>query len=242
MKPRRPDDREGCEAIGSIVATRIEVAFPGLGLPGSAPKIAAKIGRFATILALWGTKINLTADPTDHDETTFHVLDSLAPAWLAAMHPETPLGRSFGKGRRMLDVGSGAGFPGLILAAVTGIDTVLVESRRKRANFLRAAAATMGLPRVTVIHSWATPADIPSGFDLITARAVGRHREFFELAAAALKPGGIAMLYLSMEQPIDGEAALACGLVELPCMQYEVSRGEDTLRRVLGLWLKATSA
>ncbi|MHB8384497.1 MAG: 16S rRNA (guanine(527)-N(7))-methyltransferase RsmG [Candidatus Binataceae bacterium] len=239
MKHRRPQDQEECEAIGSILSTRVEVALTNRGLPNGA-KIAAKIGRFASVLALWGQTINLTSDPTDFDEVTFHVMDSLAPAWHAVSHPESPLGRSLKKGRRMMDVGSGAGFPGLILAAATGIETVLLESRRKRASFLKVAAGTMGLPRVSVIQSWTASAGAAGEFDLVTARAVGQHREFFELAAAALKPGGIAMLYLSMGQAINAEDAIAAGLIELPCVQYELSHGEDKVTRVLGFWRKET--
>ncbi|MGC1678251.1 MAG: RsmG family class I SAM-dependent methyltransferase [Candidatus Binataceae bacterium] len=238
MKRRRPEQREECEAVGSIVSTRMEIALPELGLPNSAKKIAAKIGRFATLLALWGQTINLTSDPTDFDETTFHVMDSLAPAWLAATNLDSALARSLKKEHRLMDVGSGAGFPGLILAAVTGIETVLLESRRKRASFLKVAATTMGLPRVSIVQSRATPCNTPTGLDLVTARAVGNHREFFELAAAALKPGGIAMLYLSFGQAIDAEAASAAGLIELPGATYEIYRGEDKQLRRLGFWLK----
>ncbi|HVA81136.1 MAG TPA: 16S rRNA (guanine(527)-N(7))-methyltransferase RsmG [Candidatus Binataceae bacterium] len=238
MKHRRPEGRDEAEAIGNLVGKLLEDAFVNLGLRGSGPGFASKIGSFATLLALWGRKTNLTADPSDPDEITFHVMDSLAPVWIAGMHPETALGRSLGKGRRMLDVGSGAGFPGLILAAATGIDTVLLESRRKRANFLDAAASAMDLPKVTIIQTRATPQNVPTGFDLVTVRAVGRPREFFELAAAALKPGGVAMVYLSVGQPVDKAFAEASGLVELPFAQYVIARGKGKINRELGLWLK----
>ncbi len=226
-----------CDDIGEIVANELEESFPYLGLPDSTKRALPKIRKFATLLALWGQTTNLTAHPTDPNEIIFHVMDSLAPVALAIREPASTLGRSLRKGRRLLDFGSGAGFPGLIIATAVGIETVLLESRRKRASFLAVAASTLGLKYVSVTQSFKEPNSDSDRFDIVTARAVGKHREFFHLAAQALKPGGIAMLFLNIGQAVEADAGRA-GLVELPAAVYDISRGDEKIRRVLGIWLK----
>ncbi|MGH7778380.1 MAG: 16S rRNA (guanine(527)-N(7))-methyltransferase RsmG [Candidatus Binataceae bacterium] len=203
-----------------------------------AAALPEKVGIFAKHLSRWGRKSNLTASPNDPAEILFHVMDSMAPVWIAAKQPQSALGRVFGGECRLMDIGSGAGFPGLILAAATGAETTLVESRRKRANFLDTAAAAMGLSNVTIVQTRVTSENVPTGFDLVTIRAISVSPEFFELASIALKPGGVAVAYLSGRQEFDGEAAAESSLVQLLSPHYDLSRGGVKVSRALGLWLK----
>ncbi len=238
MKRRPPNDTDAA-AIGEVVRNRLERTLRAARLDDVAISLPQKVGTFAYHLALWGQKINLTASPTDPDEILFHVMDSLAPLWIAEAQPDSVLGHVLSEGRRLMDVGSGAGFPGLILAATTGLETVLIEARRKRVSFLETAAAAMDLPNVRIVHTRGTPTGIlVGGFDLITIRAVGVIPEFFELAQMALRPGGIALAYLSAAQEINNDAASAAGLTELLSPRYELSRGGEKIARALALWLK----
>jgi 16S rRNA (guanine527-N7)-methyltransferase len=226
------------EAIGEAVRLRLERVLHDGDLNTPVASFSAKMATFATHLALWGQKINLTAAPTDPDEILFHVMDSLAPVWIAAKQTDSILARALAPGRRLIDFGSGAGFPGLILAAAMQVETTLVESRRKRASFLEAASAAMGLFDVIVVQSRMTPANVSRGFDLVTVRAVGISPEFFAIASAALRPGGVAIAYLSAGQEVDREVAVSAGLAELISARYDISRGDERVARTLALWLK----
>jgi 16S rRNA (guanine527-N7)-methyltransferase len=97
--------------------------------------------------------------------------------------------------RRIADLGSGAGLPGLVLAAAqpeAGVD--LIESLDRKCEFLRDAIERMGLDNVTVVcersEDWASAAGRES-YDVVTARAVGRLATLAELASPLLRDGGV---------------------------------------------------
>ena len=181
--------------------------------------------QFAKALHLWGVRTNLTAHPEDPVEVAFHVVDSLAPLTLN-LSP-TPLCA----GARVLDLGSGAGFPGLILAAANTGDFTLAEVRRKRATFLSMAAAAMGLTNVKVRASRLSAETIDARFDAITARAVGEAG--LEIIARALAPQGCAILWLGPEQMISVDRFHVAGLCDLARHDYVVHRGAKAVRRSL---------
>ena len=184
-----------------------------------------RIARFTEALGVWGARTNLTAHPEDPVEVAFHVIDSLAPLFV------TPPLNLFGPQTRVLDLGSGAGYPGLILAAASDAEFILIESRRKRASFLSASATEMGLTNVTVICRRATPATVGEDFDVLTSRAVGEAS--IEIAAKALRPGGVALLWASPEQQIAAGLFRAAGLSEPIRHEYVVRRGSAVARRSL---------
>jgi len=157
-----------------------------------------QLERFAVELALWGTKFNLTAAPDDPAAIAFHIADSLMPIMVAAGEPSSLLASAFRTGNRVLDLGSGAGFPGLILAAATDAEFVLTESRRRRASFLRAAAVAMKLDNVQ-IDSRHRDSFTPE-FEVVTARAFAQPTVFYVTAATAIKPDGLTILYASVRQ------------------------------------------
>ena len=195
---------DGPDEIGAATRALVETylgSYPNFDGPGG---FLRRIKIFATELARWGAKFNLTAAPRDPAELAFHLLDSLMPLLLAADEPGSPLAQSFAQGKRILDLGSGAGFPGLILASVSQAKFLLVESRRKRASFLTTVSGAMGLGNVEVDSKYRrvfTPE-----FDTVMARAFARPAEFYEVAATALKPGGVAVLYASERQRGEIEA------------------------------------
>jgi 16S rRNA (guanine527-N7)-methyltransferase len=155
----------------------------GLELDESA---RAEIDGHVRLLLAWTTAINLTAIREPAAVATGHVVDSLsAVAWLRARGAE-----------RILDLGSGGGYPGQpIAAALPGAHVTLLEPIAKKARFLRAAVAATGLDgRVTVIadRAEALAAD-PAGrgtWSVVTARAVASTADLVELAFPFLAPGG----------------------------------------------------
>jgi len=216
------------KAIGAEVRARLERTLVGPSSAPLAPRFLDRMQTLAELLALWGARTNLTARPSDPVKTAFHILDSLAPVLIAARPDGTAipkmLGEKLGKGRHILDLGSGAGFPGLVLAAASEAHFTLSESRRKRASFLTVAVAEMGLENAVVESARAEGEDIARDYDAMTARAIGNWASLWRIAAAAIKPGGIAILYLARDQPLDIDLARASGFASCRRVQYEVDR------------------
>ena len=120
------------------------------------------IGQFRDYLALlekWQPRINLVANSTLPHAWQRHILDS---AQLVAFYPSNT--------KHILDVGSGAGFPGLVLAIMGGVQVDLVESDQRKAIFLSTVIRLLGLPAKVHNHRIETMPNMSP--DVITARAV----------------------------------------------------------------------
>lgn len=135
---------------------------------------------YAALLARWNERINLVS-PRDLPRLwERHIEDS------AQLVPLIPPGT-----RRIADLGSGAGLPGLVLALLTGLETHLVERDQRKAAFLREAARVTAAP--ATVHA-ADAATLPSlAADLVTARALAPLPVLLSLAARHLAPGGICL-------------------------------------------------
>jgi 16S rRNA (guanine527-N7)-methyltransferase len=113
---------------------------------------------------------------------------------------------------RGLDIGTGAGYPGIPLAvAAPHARWTLIDARRKKVAFLREALEELGLDRVEAVHSRARdlPALLPDaarGYDFVTARAVASAEEIVAEAAGLLVPGGVLVVYKGPNLS-DGEVA-----------------------------------
>ena len=154
-----------------------------------------RIEKMAATLALWGAHTNLTADASDPAEIAFHVIDSLAPLAFASGANREALEAALAEGATALDLGSGAGFPGLVLAAAFGARFTLAETRRKRASYLQVAAHEMDLDNVAIEQRRVSARSIARGlYHLVTARAFGTSAELYEIAWAALRPDGVLLL------------------------------------------------
>ena len=225
-----------------VAKAAVELVEKTLGEIGFVPEgrnFLPRLERFLAALALWGGRSNLTAAPDDPVELAFHLVDSLAPL-IVARRPEGAILRdAFGKECRVLDLGSGAGFPGLILAAATDAHLTLLEARRKRASFLAVTAAEMGLPNIIVDAQRREPDQLsPTFFDVATGRAFAHPRIFYRAASAALRPGGLAILYANPEQELEAAAAGESNLSEVERIAYAVPRGNRKVARILAVWRK----
>jgi 16S rRNA (guanine527-N7)-methyltransferase len=224
------------ETIAKGVRARVEEVLAELAFAPPQPDFAARIERLAAEIALWGARVNLTAEPENPSEIAFHVLDSLMPIVLGARPEGAPIRGAFRVGRLVLDLGSGAGFPALVLAAASQARFTLLEARRKRASFLAVTAAAMDLRNVTVEPERGDPAKFNPVFDVVTGRAFGRLAEFYRGAAAALSGGGLAILYANPGQRLELDAARSSGLGDLVRIEYPVRRGDRTVARMLAIW------
>ena len=112
---------------------------------------------------------------------------------------------------RVADLGSGAGVPGLVLAAsLPDRSFVLVESVRKKCDFIRETGAAMGLSNVEVV--WGRAEECSGPFDAVCARALAALPVLCEYAAPLLVEGGVAIFWkgaVSAEEEADGRFAAA---------------------------------
>jgi 16S rRNA (guanine527-N7)-methyltransferase len=138
---------------------------------------------YQALILKWNRVYNLTALRDPGDMLTHHLLDSLAVL--------SPMRRQLGgKGARMLDVGSGAGLPGVVLAIMAPtLDVVCVDTVGKKASFIQQAATELRLPNLASRHARVEALEAPA-FDLITSRAFASLADFVQLSRHLLKSGG----------------------------------------------------
>ena len=146
------------------------------------PAAAPQLERYAELLLEKNKVMNLTAITAPRDVATLHLLDS-AP--LAA--------QLYLSGKRVIDVGTGAGFPGMVLAILTpDARFTLLDSLGKRVDFLKEVQTDLGLKNVTCVHARAEEfaAQHREQFDLAASRAVAQLNVLCELALPLVKVGG----------------------------------------------------
>jgi 16S rRNA (guanine527-N7)-methyltransferase len=134
---------------------------------------------------------------------------------------------------RIADIGAGAGFPGLALAAaLPSSHVVLVESVGRKCAFIDRAATAAGLENVEVVHARAE--EWPGVADVVTARALGSLNVLVEYAAPLLVPGGALIAWKGRrdaDEEADGAAAAAAvGLELADVVEIEPREGSDERR------------
>ncbi|MGD1277724.1 MAG: 16S rRNA (guanine(527)-N(7))-methyltransferase RsmG [Tepidisphaeraceae bacterium] len=143
----------------------------------------AKLSRYLDLLLAANAKMNLTRITDRAEAQRLHVADSLT------LLPFLPAGE-----HRLVDVGSGGGVPGIVLAiARPDAKVVLLEATKKKADFLRRAAAELQLDNVTVDARRAEDAgrgELRESFDVAVARAVGTMVWLVEWMLPLVKKGG----------------------------------------------------
>lgn len=165
---------------------------------------------YLTLLQKWNAVYNLTAVRDPREMVTHHVLDSLAVV------------PAFADARRVLDVGSGGGLPGIVLAicypemAVAMVDTV-----SKKTAFLSQVKAELGLHNVTVYHARVEKLMVAEKFDTITSRAFSELANFVNWSQHLLVDGG-RYLALKGQAPTEEIAHLPMGWQMTQCSPIQV--------------------
>lgn len=167
------------DSTGAALAKLLPLAEDlGVALPSAA---LGGFQRYLARLLEWNQKINLTSVTAPDEVVRKHFADSLALVpWL-------------GEARTLVDVGSGGGFPGAVVAlARPGLAVTLVEPSTKRAAFLRVLVRELPLPRVEVRAERieATVAALGPRFDAAVSRATWDVPEWLERGRALVHPGG----------------------------------------------------
>ncbi|MCZ0953730.1 MAG: 16S rRNA (guanine(527)-N(7))-methyltransferase RsmG [Rhodospirillaceae bacterium] len=177
------------------------------------PDAAEALSAFLGEMLRWNRVHNLTAITDPEAMIRRHAIESLAL-------------RPLLRGRRVADVGSGAGVPGIPLAiAEPDRHFTLIESRGKRAAFLRHVQGLLGLVNVAVEHCRVEEMNDAGTFDTLLARAVAAPAELLQLTTHLFGPASV-MLVPTGEQA-DGEPLQADG-------RFELRRVEGTATKLIG--------
>lgn len=144
-----------------------------------------KIERFKELVLDWNKKINLTAITEDEEFYLKHTLDSI----LALQAEE------FFNARKIIDIGTGAGFPGIILKIILDEkEFTLMDSLKKRINFLQLVKDDLGLKKLELIHAraeeLARDKNYREKYDIAVSRAVAELRTLSEYSLPFVKKGG----------------------------------------------------
>ena len=176
-----------------------------LGLALTDPQIQAMLD-YQSLIIKWNKVYNLTSVRDPAEMLTHHLLDSLAVIAPLLKHTQ-------GKAVRVLDVGSGAGLPGTVLAIVCPeLDVTCVDTVAKKAAFIQNTALTLKLPNLRGVHARVEEMQTKP-FDVVTSRAFSSLVDFVTLTKFHVKqpegekPGGVWMA-MKGKHPADELAAL----------------------------------
>jgi 16S rRNA (guanine527-N7)-methyltransferase len=213
----------------------LEQSLPTLGLSLGADQVTALLD-YVAMIGKWTKVYNLTAVRDPDEMLTHHVLDSLAviaplQKQLAAL---AELG-AVGATPRLLDVGSGAGLPGIVIAICCPHITVhCVDTVAKKAAFIQQVAATLKLPNLRGIH--ARVESLTDKYDVVSSRAFASLVDFTTWSVAALAEQGIWM-GMKGKHPAEEMAALPTS-VEVFHVEQLVVPGLDAERCIV--WMRTS--
>lgn len=188
--------------------------LPDLLARAGLPVVEAACDRLAGYLSMlqqWNRTYNLTALRDPQEMLSHHLADCLVvvPPMLShlGLNP-ADVAQAGGEPRaRLLDVGSGGGLPGVVLAILCpGLQVTCVDTVGKKAAFIRQVAAELGLSNLRAEH--ARVEQMHGRFDLITSRAFASLKDFTDWTAHLLAPGGVWMA-MKGKVPDDERPALA---------------------------------
>lgn len=194
------------------------------------PNAAEHLTRYGLLLLEKNQVMNLTAITDADDVARLHMLDC------AALLNHCDL-----EGKRLLDVGTGAGFPGMVLKIlVPSLDVTLLDSLNKRLDWLDEVAQTLALQDIRTVHARAEEAakeePFREQFDFVTSRAVADLRMLCELCLPYVKVGGQMVAMKSVgsgeEWNAAGRAVSILGGSMLPPVDYTIP-GTNVTHRIV---------
>lgn len=163
----------------------IKAGLEAMDIPLSSPNVPGLLAKYGQMLVEKNQVMNLTAITQPDQVAALHFLDSAAVLHCTDF-----------KGKRVIDVGTGAGFPGLPLRILEpSIDLTLLDSLGKRVDWLRELSVALGADHVECIHARAEEQALKPGYrdsyDIAVSRAVADLRLLCELCLPYVKVGGL---------------------------------------------------
>ncbi len=204
-----------------VLRDRLEQGAAALGLQLGTTQVNALLAYLA-LIERWNRVYNLTALRQPDEMLTHHLLDSLAIVPALQRHLESA---GLTASARLLDVGSGAGLPGVVLAiALPQLRVTCIDTVGKKASFIQQVAAELGLRQLRSQHArvetWAGHAGEPP-FDIVTSRAFSSLADFVGLTRRHLAPQGV-WLAMKGKRPSDEEHDLPADLDVFHVEQLQV--------------------
>ena len=217
-----------------IAATELIATARQLGVSLSGPQ-ATQLVAYLSLIQKWTKVYNLTAVRDPAEMVTHHLLDSLAAVAPLEKHL---VHAGLAGAASLLDVGSGAGLPGVVMAiccpnlSVTCVDTVA-----KKATFIKQVALELKLPNLAGLHARVEAIDRP--YDVICSRAFASLVDFTQWSSTALAPDGV-WLAMKGKPPAEELNALPQGIDVFNVEQLQVP-GLDAERCIVWMRKKPVS-
>lgn len=184
---------------------------------------------YGTLMLKWNKVYNLTAVRDPAGVMTHHLLDSLAAI--------APLQREWAGKGKLLDVGSGGGLPGVVIAIMrSDIEVSCLDAVAKKAAFVQQVAAELELPNLRGLH--ARVESLAGSYEVISSRAFASLPDFFNGSVHLLASGGV-WLAMKGKLPTDELAALPAGVAVFHVEQLTVP-GLDAERCIV--WARKEAA
>ena len=193
------------QATASLHRQQLEASAAALALTLSAQQVDLLLA-YMGWLQKWNKVYNLTSLRDPAEMLLHHLIDSLSAVAPLQRHlsalssesstpnalPGAACDASPAQSVRVLDVGSGGGLPGVVLAiCLPHVSVTCVDTVNKKAAFIQQVAAALRLPNLKGLH--ARVESIQGGFDVVTSRAFASLRDFTTWSRGALVPGGVWM-------------------------------------------------
>ena len=176
-----------------------DILVKGLAQLGLSDRAVPQLEAYAALLLEKNRVMNLTAITDPQEVATLHLLDCAALLTMADL-----------RGKRAIDVGTGAGFPGMVLRIMEpDFDLTLLDSLGKRIDWLAETCAAMGLDRVACVHARAEEFAVQhrQQYEIATSRAVAALPLLCELALPLVKPGGCFLAMKSVDSDDEIQSA-----------------------------------
>ncbi|MSP28767.1 MAG: 16S rRNA (guanine(527)-N(7))-methyltransferase RsmG [Methylococcales bacterium] len=163
-----------------VCRTILASGLTALNLPHT-PEQIEQLLAFIKLIAKWNKAYNLTAVRNNEDMARLHILDSLVIL-------------PYIEGKRVIDIGTGAGLPGIPLAIfLSEVDFVLLDSNAKKTRFVQQVILELKLKNVSVLHSRVEGYQPELGFDTVTMRAFASLPDIMKLTAHLLNENGVLL-------------------------------------------------
>ncbi|KQU82762.1 16S rRNA (guanine(527)-N(7))-methyltransferase RsmG [Variovorax sp. Root318D1] len=190
---------------------------------------AEQLLSYGTLMLKWNKVYNLTALRDAASVLTHHLLDSLAAV--------PPLQREWAGEGKLLDVGSGGGLPGVVIAIMRpDLQVSCLDAVAKKAAFVQQVAAELELPNLRGLH--ARVESLAGGYEVISSRAFASLPDFFNGSGHLLAPGGV-WLAMKGKVPTEELAVLPAGIAVFHVEQLTVP-GLDAERCIV--WARKEAA